>query len=188
MKCVASVPATQRAGEVGLQPFEPGLADTVLDLRNHESIRRHMRDSAPIPRESHLRWVKENVVEERKVHLFVVLDGEEPVGIALLRDFREGGAEVGLMVVEAARRPHVCYAAAVMLGIYAFDMAGVDRLLSYVPRHNEHAFAFNKHFGFEMEGDDATYHRLVLTKECFRAHPTHRRFIDKHGLNAVVPA
>lgn len=174
-----------RAGEVTLRAFEPRFSDIVLEVRNHESVRLHMRDTNPIPRESHHRWVKENLVDARKVHLFVVFEGEEPVGIALLRDFRDGGAEVGLMVVEAARRPLVCYAAAVMLGTYALELLGLDRLLSYVPRHNDHAFAFNKHFGFEVEGadDDAIYHRLVLTRQCFRAHATHQRFRERHGLN-----
>lgn len=190
MNSVAGLPVQMRSGDVVLRAFEPAFSDVVLELRNHESIRRNMRDTAPIPRESHARWVRENLVDERRVHLFVVYDSELPVGIALLRDFRDRGAEVGLMVVEAAKRPLVCYAAAILLGNYALEMMGLDRLISYVPRHNEHAFAFNQHFGFVLEGanDDPVYHRLVLTQECFRTHPTHRRFREKHGLNLVHPA
>jgi RimJ/RimL family protein N-acetyltransferase len=182
------LPTLLRAGGVTLQAFEPRFTDVVLRVRNHESIRLGMRDTTPIAAESHLRWVQKNLVDERKVHLFVVFDDSEPVGIALLRDFRDGAAEVGLMVIEAARRPIACYAGAVMIVTYAMEMLGLDRLFSLVPRHNDHALAFNRHFGFDHEGadDDAIYHRLVLTKARFRAHATHRRFREKHGLNGLV--
>jgi RimJ/RimL family protein N-acetyltransferase len=185
-----SPPLWLRAGDVELRPFDPSLAQTVLEIRNHETVRRNMRDSSPIAPESHHRWLRENVIEHRRVHLFAALEHEVPVGIALLRDFREDGAEVGLMVVDAGRRPLVCYAAAVLLGHYAFENAGLARLLSLVPRHNTHALAFNQGFGFDLQepDDDPVYHRLVLARERFRSHPTHRRFSEKHGPRASAPA
>lgn len=186
----STIPSLMRSGDICLKAFEPHFTDTVLELRNHESVRMFMRDTNPIPRESHYRWVKENIVEQRKVHLFVVHEGTEAVGIALLRDFRDRTAEVGLMVADAPRRRLSCYAGAFMIGNYGLEVLGLDRLFSYVPRHNEHAFAFNKHFGFVQDGvdDDPVYHRLVLTRECFRMHPTHRRFREKHGLSIEQPA
>lgn len=186
----AAIPSEMRSGDVILKAFEPGLTDTVLELRNDETVRMFMRDPNPIARESHYRWVKENVVDEHKVHLFVVFEEKGPVGIALMRDFRDRSAEVGLMVVDAPRRRLTCYAGAFLIGNYGLDVLGLDRLFSYVPRHNDHAFAFNKHFGFAVDGadDDPVYHRLVLTQACFRTHPTHRRFREKHGLTIGQPA
>lgn len=187
---ITTIPSQMISGDVCLKAFEPRYTDTVLELRNHETVRMFMRDPNPIPRESHYRWVKENVVDDRKVHLFVVFEAKEPVGIALVRDFRDRSAEVGLMVVDAPRRRLTCYAGAFMIGNYGLDVLGLDRLFSYVPRHNAHALAFNKHFGFMLEGadDDPAYHRLVLTQANFRTHPTHRRFREKHGLTIVQPA
>ena len=96
----SSQPLWLRAGEVEMRPFEPGLAETVLAVRNHETVRRNMRDSSPIALASHMRWLQDNVVDTRRVHLFVVLEHEAPVGIGLLRDY-----QVTSEVMEATGNP-----------------------------------------------------------------------------------
>lgn len=175
-----------RSGDVSLRAFEPGLDDVVLALRNHATVREHMRDPAPIARESHYRWVKENVVDARNVHLFVAYDGEEAVGITLLRNFKGTTAEIGVMIVDAATRPRVCYVAAHLVACYGFERLGLTDLLSYVPLHNEHALAFNLHCGFEPSGTkDDVYHELVFTSERYRTHPTHLRFREKHRIEVL---
>jgi len=178
-----------RSGDVRLHSFEPALADAVHDVRNHPTVRHHMRDASPISRESHYRWVQENLIESRRVHLFIVFSGEEPVGIALLRNFRDKAAEVGVMIVEAESRPLVCYVAAHLIGYYGFEVLDLDKLFSCVPRHNEHALAFNRRCGFEPSGADSDVHaELVLTQSQSRSHPTHKRFREKHGIEVIERA
>ena len=93
-----------RSADVLLRGFEPSLSETLYGIRNHPSVRRFMRNAEPIARDSHERWVQENLLAERRVHLFLVCSGAAPVGIALLRNFSGKAAEVGLMMVEAQRR------------------------------------------------------------------------------------
>ena len=177
------------SGDVQLRSFDESLTHAVYRIRNHPSVRSHLRDAAPIPRESHDRWVREHLVERGLVHLFVVIAGVEQVGIALLRNFRESTAEIGVMVLEAEQRPLVCYKASHLVGYYGFEILGLEKLFSYVPRHNAHALAFNLHSGLERTGNDSDiYHELVLTREQSRSHPTHKHFRAKYPIDVTGDA
>ncbi len=173
-----------RSGDVVLQEFGPALTDVVHVLRNHASVRERMRDSRPISRESHERWVHDNLVAERRLALFVVYGREEPVGLALLRNFRGATAEIGVMIVEAERRRLASYKAVHLIGYYGFEVLALERLLSYVPLHNAAALEFNLRCGLERTGAPSdTYHELMLTCETSRTHPTHRRFRRKYPID-----
>jgi RimJ/RimL family protein N-acetyltransferase len=166
-----------RSGKVELRAFEPALSDALYAVRNHPSVRRNLRDPQPIARESHDRWVRENLVEARKLHLFLAFHGATPAGIALLRNFRDREAEIGVMVVDPERHRLLAYVAAHLIGYYAFEMLELDRLLSCVPLQHAQALEFNLRCGFEATGEASDlYHVLVLTKTQSREHPAHKRF------------
>jgi RimJ/RimL family protein N-acetyltransferase len=166
-----------RSGKVELRAFEPALSATLFEIRNHPSVREHLRDPRPIARASHDAWVKQNLVEPRTQHLFVVSHSELPAGIALLRNFRGGEAEIGVMIVEAARRRLLAYTASHLIGYYGFEVLGLERLLSYVPLQHAQALEFNLNCGFEASGEASElYHVLALSKARSREHPAHRRF------------
>jgi RimJ/RimL family protein N-acetyltransferase len=166
-----------RSGKVELRAFEPALSDALYAVRNHPSVRQHLRDPAPIARESHDDWVRTNLIEARKLHLFVVLDGAKPAGIALVRNIHGFEAEVGVMVVEPERRRLLAYVAAHLIGYYAFEVLELDRLLSFVPLQHAQALEFNLNCGFVATGEaSATYHVLSLSKERSREHAAHKRF------------
>ena len=172
-----------RSADIELRAFESGLTEALYEVRNHPSVRRHLRATDPIPRADHERWVQENLVDERRVHLFLVHTAGNPVGLALLRNFTGAEAEVGVMMVEAARRRLAAYKAAHLIGYYGFEVLGLARLLSYVPRHNRHALAFNLGCGFERTGRDSdAYFELALTCEGSRSHPVHRRFRARYPI------
>lgn len=172
-----------RTGSVALRSFEPSQTEALYEVRNHPSVRRHMREPAPIARESHERWVREHLIDARRVHLFVAHSTDVPVGITLLRNFAAGQAEIGVMVIEAQRRRRFCYTAAYLTAHYAFELVGLESMLSYVPRHNEHALAFNLGCGFERTGaDPEPYFELRFTRKTWLTHPVHRRFRGKHPI------
>lgn len=175
-----------RSGDVVLRSFEPAHARAVFEIRNHASVRSHLRDPGPISWESHCKWVEENLVDQRRVHLFVVFVRDDPVGIALLRNFRQQTAEIGVMVIEARKRQLVCYKAAHLLGYYGFEVLELARLLSYVPLHNRHALAFNLHCGLEETGVRSdVYHELAITREQSRTHLTHNHFQSRYGIEVL---
>jgi RimJ/RimL family protein N-acetyltransferase len=176
-----------RSGDLTLRAFDASLTDTVYDIRNHPTVRAQLRDPQPLACESHRRWVQENLIDARRVHLFVVLSAAQPVGIALLRNFREQAAEIGVMVVESQRRRFVAYKAAYLVSYYAFEVLGLDRLYSHVPLHHAHALAFNLHCGLEPTGPPSDlYQELVLTGARYRSHQTHARFRDGLGITVVA--
>lgn len=172
-----------RSSDVALRGFEPSLTETLYEIRNHPSVRQFMRSAQPIARESHERWVEQNLLAERRVHLFVVFSAQAAAGIALLRNFAGTTAEVGLMMVEAQRRRLAAYKAAHLIGYYGFEVLDLTRLLSYVPRHNRHALQFNLGCGFEQTGNDSeVYFELALTQARSRTHPIHRRFRARYPI------
>ena len=178
-----------RSGDVTLRSFDASLTDVVYEIRNHPSVRAHLHVTRPIERASHENWVRENLVAERKVHLFVVFSGDTPVGIALIRNFSGDSAEIGVMVVDAERRPLVCYKAAHLIGHYAFVMLDIKKLLSYVPRQNPHALKFNQACGFIATGiEHPDYDVLALTQSEALAHATHGHFREKYGIDIVNDA
>jgi RimJ/RimL family protein N-acetyltransferase len=175
-----------RSGEVTLQAFEPSLSDVLHGIRNHPSVRSRMRDPRPIDPESHRRWVEENLVRARTVHLFIVERRGAPSGIALLRNFRGRSAEIGVMMVEARRQRLAAYVAAHLVGYYGFEVLDLERLYSYVPKHNAAALRFNLECGFEHTGAASeVYDELVLTQERSRAHPVHKRFRDTRPIEVL---
>ena len=167
-----------RSGRFELRRFEPSLGATLYAIRNHPSVRRHLRDPRPIERASHDLWVRENLIDARKLELFVAFDtAAVPAGIALLRNIHAGEAEIGVMVVEAERRRLLAYVATHLMAYYGFEVLGLERLLSFVPRAHGQALEFNLSCGMEPTGQpSAIYEVLALTKARYLLQPMHRRF------------
>jgi RimJ/RimL family protein N-acetyltransferase len=173
-----------RSGELELREFEPALGGVLYEVRNHPSVRRHLRNPQAIAREDHERWVQENLVRERRLRLFLVYVAGAPRGLALLRNFSGASAEIGVMMVDAPRHRLAAYKAAHLVGYYGFEVLGLERLLSYVPRHNRHALAFNEACGLERTGRDSeAYIELALSAERSRTHPVHRRFRARYPID-----
>jgi RimJ/RimL family protein N-acetyltransferase len=175
-----------RSGKVELRAFEPALGEALYAVRNHPSVRRHLRDARPIERASHERWVRENLLEARKLHLFVAFEAAAaaaPAGIALLRNIHGPEAEIGVMVIDAERRRRFAYVAAHLVAYYGFERLGLERLLSLVPRAHAQALEFNLSCGMEPTGRPSqTYEVLALTKARYLAHATHRRFRSRYRI------
>jgi RimJ/RimL family protein N-acetyltransferase len=165
-----------RSGELELREFERALSEVLYGVRNHPSVREHLRSPQPIARADHERWVDENLLRERRLRLFLVYLAGAPRGLALLRNFSGASAEIGVMMVEARRHRLAAYKASHLIGYFAFEVLGLQQLLSYVPRHNRHALSFNEACGFQRTGDDSeAYFELALGRERWRSHPVHCR-------------
>jgi RimJ/RimL family protein N-acetyltransferase len=172
-----------RSGDVTLVAFDESSTDTLFAIRNHPSVRAGMLDSTPLTLDSHKAWVYENLLRERRVHLFIIENLQQPLGIALLRNLQPEEAEIGVMVVDAVIHPLVCYKAAHLIGYYAFEILDLRRVYSRVPRRNQRALEFNLHCGLQSSGTpSADYHELVLTQSESRSHQTHKKFRAKYGI------
>lgn len=165
-----------RSGSLELRAFEPALSEAVHAVRNHPSVREHLRDPRPIPWESHARWVQANLVEARTQQLFVVQRSGKSLGITLLRDFQEAQAEIGVMIVEPARHRLVAYMAAYLTAYVGFEILGLRCLVSKVPLAHRDALEFNLRCGFQRTGEpSADYHVLAMFREEFVKNVTCQR-------------
>ncbi len=168
---------------ISLHSFRPELSQLLFEIRNDESIRRGMRDSNPISWVNHTRWVQDNLIEGKAQQLFIVYWHEEPTGIALLRNFKDSAAEIGILIKDSAAHPLAAYYASHLLAYYGFKILGLNRLYSYVPRHNDRALAYNLKCGFTSTNmDTKEYHCLCLTIETSRSKDTHKHFGRRHRI------
>lgn len=167
------------AGERRLRLKEFRVPDSteLFDLRNHPSIRRGMRDTAPISWQDHQRYVAANLAAQSRMWLFLVVSRDTRIGMTLLRDFLGDSAEIGVMLIDAERHRRDAYFASHMTAWFGFEVLGLARLVSKVPRGNDAAFAFNRKCGFvAFRDEDADYHYLAMDIEHYRHDPTHRAF------------
>lgn len=172
-----------RSGSVELHAFEPALSEAVHAVRNHPSVRKHLRDPRPIAWESHARWVQANLVEARTQQLFVVQRSGKSLGITLLRDFRAAEAEIGVMIIEPARHRLVAYTAGYLTAYVAFEILGLDRLVSKVPLAHREALEFNLRCGFERTGESsADYHVLAMFREQYVKNVTRQRLRQRRDI------
>ncbi len=175
-----------RSGNISLVSFAPKDTEIVYEIRNHPSVRNFLRNTRPIPWNSHLNWVEENLVIDKKLLLFIVLQNDTAIGIALLRNFEGKSAEIGVMIKYPKRHARAAYRAAQVLGHYAFEYLHLDTLYSNVPLHNEHALAFNQKCGFVPTGEASKhYHRLALTRDASRHHKVHQAFFKRYGVQVI---
>ncbi len=178
-----------RTSNISLVSFSPEHIETIYQIRNDESVRAGMRDTAPIPWESHVRWAQENLIDQRKQELFVVFQDDAPVGIALLRDFGPHSAEIGIIIRNAASYPMASYFAAYLLAHYAFYHLDMEVLYSEVPRHNERALRFNLKCGFvPAAAPDDEYHHLKLVRDTAVIRDLHKKFGARHNIEVIPEA
>src|SRR5579871_4141530 len=88
---------------VELAQFTPEDTRLLYDIRNHDSVRSFMSNSAPLEYEKHEAWVKKNLIDGRGFLLLLVrVAGRGPIGFTLLQRKSPDTAEIGVIFREAA--------------------------------------------------------------------------------------
>lgn len=175
-----------RSGTIRLVSFTPSMSRTLFDIRNHPSVREGMGDTAPLDWTAHQAWVAANLVDNPGYRLFIVHNREPAIGIALLRNFADASAEIGILIRQPERNARAAYRASQILGQYAFHWLDLETLYSNVPRHNDRALTFNRRCGFEpVREADERYHYLALTRERCVEHALHPRILSRFGIEVI---
>src|SRR4051812_16180184 len=134
-------------GKLELAQFTATDTEDLYRVRNHESVRGFMSNPAPLHWESHVKWVRENLLQGGRILLLLVrLDGAA-LGFTLLKRLAPDTAEIGVVVREAPRHRLISSEAAVATLYLGFDVLGFTRLLSYVVPGHAHAIDFNARGG-----------------------------------------
>jgi len=117
--------------------------------------------SLPAARRDYLsRW------EDPSVKTFIIEAGEEdekprePIGMATLYDFRNGGCELGIKIgPERLRGRGYASEAVGLLAGYTFDVLNLDVLRGSTLAHNDRMQRVFEKTGFEQTGDGAIVSR-----------------------------
>jgi hypothetical protein len=135
-------------------------------IRNHASVRRYMLDPQPISYNAHVKWVKKNIVDERKLLLFMVKRKCNPLGFTLLKKVSEDMAEIGVIFREASKHPVVPYYSTVITLYIAFGYLKLSALISYVIPGHDRAISLNHSFGArEIDSDKPAMIKFFLNRE-----------------------
>ena len=83
------------SGNIMAVQFEPKHTDSLFELINLPEVRSGMQGQKPISYEGHTRWVQENLLDSKKVHLFIVIENNGPGGIILIKNIEKKNSRDG---------------------------------------------------------------------------------------------
>jgi RimJ/RimL family protein N-acetyltransferase len=167
-------------GDLELAQFTPKDTRALYCIRNHISVRQFLANPQFIPYKAHVEWVRKNLVDERRLWLFMIRLKGKPIGFSTLKPQGEDTAEIGLMFREANTHPVVpVYAAAATL-YCAFWVLKFAWLTSYPVPTNERALAINRAFGpEEVESERAGTIKLRMNREMCERNPNFIRVFGR---------
>jgi hypothetical protein len=90
-------------GKLELAQFCAADMEDLYRIRNHESVRGFMSNTAPLEWDSHVKWVRENLLEGGRILLLIVRLEAVALGFTLLKRLTPDTAEIGVVVREASR-------------------------------------------------------------------------------------
>ena len=167
-------------GTLELTRFTDEDSGDLYRIRNHSSIRRYMADSSPISYKAHNKWVRENLIEEPKILLFMARRKKEALAFTLLKKVAADTAEMGVIFKEASKHPVLAsYCAAATLYV-AFSRLNLDWLISYVVTKHEKAFAMNRTFGgWEIESDKPGMIKFCVNREICTGNQNYVKILER---------
>lgn len=171
-----------RVGNIVLQRFQSQHSDMLYNLINLPEVRMGMSNSSQIPYESHLNWVKENLIESSKVHLFIVIRDNEALGVALIKNLTDDSAELGIMVADTINVKKMLLTSKLLTGIlyYVFHKMHFMKLEIRILPCNENSLCTAKKIGAELQGQDETYQHFLLTKAKYESFPLNNLLANRY--------
>jgi RimJ/RimL family protein N-acetyltransferase len=171
-----------RVGNISLQRFQPEHTDVLYELINRPEVRKGMKNSAEIPYESHLFWVKENLIEGNNVHLFVVINEGRGLGAALIKNITYDSGELGIMVRDIISSRKMLLTSKLLTGIlyYAFHKMNFQYLnIRILPDNIDSINTANK-IGADFQSQDETYQHFVLMKTKYESFPLNKLLLKRY--------
>lgn len=153
---------------ITLAPFQEKDSAILFDIRNQESIRKGMLSQEPITWDNHEDWVKNNLIDTKRVHLFFIWHKNEIAGFSLLKVLPGNQFELGVILPEKFQKTRVAFLAAIATGKYSFEELNGEALLSNVPKTNLTALNFNQRMGLSIYHTDEKYFYLKADKDIYQ--------------------
>ncbi|MEO7976556.1 GNAT family N-acetyltransferase [Flavobacterium sp.] len=171
-----------RVGNISLQRFLPEHTDLLYDLSNRPEVRKGMKRSAEILYESHVSWVKENLIDGNNVHFFLVIDEQQALGAALLKNITQNSGELGIIVGDTIAAKRMSLTSKLLTGIlyYAFHEMNLEHLNICIIPENSKSIAAAKKIGAVFQGQDETYCHFLLEKEKYENFPLNKLLLHRY--------
>ncbi len=131
-------------------------AGLLLQWRNHDTIRKHMKNNNQIDWKDHLQWLESKLLGNDTL-LFVHETRGKPDGFMKLDKWKKDPkvAEWGFYIApdaEAGTGTIMCKAALAL----AFDQLGFEKIAGEVLHFNERSLKLHKKLGFRVTGNNKT--------------------------------
>ncbi|KAA5533707.1 GNAT family N-acetyltransferase [Taibaiella lutea] len=169
-------------GNTSLQRFLPEHTDLLYDLSNRPEVRKGMSKSAEIPYESHVSWVKENLIEGNNVHLFLVIKENQALGAALIKNITQDSAELGIIVGDSIAAERMFLTSKLLAGIlfYTFYEMKLQYLNIRILLENSKSIATAKKIGAAFQVQDETYNHFLLEKTKYENFPLNKLLLKRY--------
>ncbi|MBC8756296.1 GNAT family N-acetyltransferase [Kordia sp. YSTF-M3] len=169
-------------GNITMERFLPEHTDKLYDLINSPEVRKGMRNSAVIPYESHVSWVKANLIETENTHLFIVIDEDKAKGVVLIKNIADGSGELGIMVNDILGARRTLLTSKLVTGIlyYCFHILNFETLhISIIPE-NINSLTIAKKIGADYKSQDETYQHFLLKKSKYLSSSLNTSLIKRY--------
>jgi RimJ/RimL family protein N-acetyltransferase len=167
---------------ISIQRFTAEHTDPLYELINQPEVRKGMSNSAAIPYEKHLQWVKENLLEGNRVHLFMLADQCYGLGAVLLKNIDDKSGEIGIMVSKNVAARMNSLTGKLLTGIlfYAFQQLDLQYVHMRILPHNKSSIATAQKIGAEFQSEDETYQNFRLEKSKHDSYPFNQSLIQRY--------
>ncbi len=171
-----------RVGNISMQRFLPEHTDMLYHLINNPEVRKGMKNSSRISYESHLSWVKENLLEEKYVHLFVAMDEHQNHGVALIKNMTADSGELGIMVGDIIGARKTLLTSKLVTGIlyYAFHQLNFQSLNMCILPENNNSLTTAKKIGAASQGQDETYQHFLLERSQYESFALNKLLLERY--------
>lgn len=141
---------------ITLKPIDLEDTDDIIRWRNQPSLKANFISQEDLTKETHLRWMRENVMTNRTVQ-FIIIDNEtqQHVGTTFIKDISEGRhkGEFGIFIGEGqARGKGFGLAATELITNFGFDVLQLHKIFLRVFESNQAAIRTYEKAGYQMEG------------------------------------
>ena len=168
--------------------FEPKHTDSLFELINLPEVRSGMQGQKPISYEGHTRWVQENLLDSKKVHLFIVIENNGPGGIILIKNIEKKTAEMGIMMGNIIQSRRTLLTARMVTGIlhYAFEHLNLMQVTMNIIPQNYNSTAIARKIGAHLLKQDDVYQYYQLTREAYYRSQRNQAMIDRFQPKVVA--
>jgi RimJ/RimL family protein N-acetyltransferase len=173
--------------KIHFQAYKAGLENTLIEIRNHSSVRTFMTDPNEISLNDHLNWVKQNLDPECHYRgqtqlAFIMLNGH-PQGFVMVRDIENHCGEIGIMIRDSEAVTGLGAIAGVLaLEKLVFGILNLTTIISKTSPQNTKSLTIHRALGGEeLERDDPRHIWFTFKADRCRSTKIYQGIMKRYG-------